>query len=143
MYQSVSDETKALFKERIDSKHLDGISWEVVDNDKLKKTNNMCGKTLVNNATVRAVTNVDVIFEINEAVFDRLTELYQLITIDKLLAYVEYDMEKESIKKNSPDVQEHSGILLKYEAMKLQELTSEVQRIYTELKEENAKSDGK
>lgn len=144
-YLAASDETTKLFKDRITTKHLDSITWSVLSNNTLKMSvDNMCGKTIINSQVARARYDEDVIFIINEDVFDRLTELQQIITIDKLLADIEYDMDADTVKKKQKDIQEHSGILMTYRFEEdLQVLSSEIQRIYTEIKEEKTRSDGK
>lgn len=143
-YQQVSDETKKFFKERITTKHLEGLKWGVISNSDFKITKDkMLGKALINNAAIRARHGEDVLFIINEPVFDRLSEKHKIIAMDKLLAYVEYDMENEKVKKSQPDILEHSGILMTYDFMQLQSLSSEISRIFQEIKEENTRTDGK
>jgi hypothetical protein len=143
MRQKVTDETHKLFQERIVTKHLDGLGWSVIDNTDLKMSKDkMCGKTIINNASVRFQTGVDVIFEINEDVFMRLSDKHQIIVVDKLLADIDYDMEDEKVKRCAKDVQEHSGIIERY-GNEVTALSSEIARVYQELKEDNTRTDGK
>ena len=144
-YQEASDDTVKLFKERIVSQHLDTISWGVLSDDSLKMSvDHMCGKLVINNPLARARYNEDVLFIINENVFDRLSELNQIITVDKLLAEIEYNLEKDTVKKKKKDIQEHSGILTKYAFdTKLQVLYEEISSIYEEIEDEQARNDGK
>ena len=143
-YQKVSDETEKLFKDRIVTKHLDGLSWGVISDDTLKMSKDkMCGKTIVNNQIVRERYDEDVLFIINEPVFDRLSEKHQIIMVDKLIAYIEYNLDTDKIKKRTPDVQEFSGVLMQYQWSELEILSSEISRVYQEIKEENTRSDGK
>jgi len=142
MRQKVTDDTQKLFKDRVVTKHLDGLEWRVIDNSDLKMSKDkMCGKTLINNEAVRFETGIDVIFEINEQVFIRLSDLHQIVVIDKLLADIYYDMEEGKIKKTTKDVQEHSGIIERY-GSEVTALASEIARLYQEIKEENTRSDG-
>lgn len=140
--RQVSEQTETLVKERINQMHLDGLSYSLVANDKLKVTKSkMCGKVIFNPPEAKAQYGEDVIFVINEEVFDRLSEKNQIIFIDKLLSTIEYNLETEKVKRNSPDVQEYSGMLLKFGYNSLMELASEISRISEEVKEENSKSD--
>lgn len=135
-YQNASEDTIALFKERINLMYLDGLAWRVASHSDFKKSkDNMCGKLIINNPAQRALYGEDLIFVINEEVFDRLQELTKIIIIDKLLAQVSYDLEKETVKKSSPDIQEHSGILLRYKFDILQAVSAEISQVYEKLAE--------
>lgn len=142
-YQKATQDTIDLFQERINQMHLDRITWSVASNNTMKKSkDNMCAKLIINSAIQRAMYGEDLIFLINEDVFDRLQEHSQIIIIDKLLAQVNYDLEKETLKKSSPDIQEHSGILMKYNFNVLQAVSAEITQIYEKLKEERTQNDG-
>ena len=138
----LSDENLKLFKERVNSKHLDGLKWKVLVNDAMKMKNNMCGVTHINKPAIRMATGLDVVFELNEVVFDRLEEKYKIMMIDKLLAYINYNLDTDHIKTCTPDVKEHSGILETYGNL-VNALTSEISRIYNEMSEDNTRTDGK
>jgi hypothetical protein len=83
----------------------------------------------------------DVIFVLNEDIFDNLIDEYQKMVIDKLFAQVNVDLEKEKISKATPDIQEFSGLLLKY-GNELLSLRSEIERLYNKAKEDETKNDG-
>lgn len=142
-YENVSEDTELLFRERINQYHLDGLQWSVMGAELKKSKDNMCGKVHINPEAARQAYGEDVIFIINEDVFDRLKEEHQLVFIDKLIAQVGYDLEKDKIKKSEPDVKEHSGMLLKYGYDTLSTVSSEISRIYGELKEDKQKNNGK
>jgi hypothetical protein len=142
-HEEVSDETQALFEERVNTQNLENLRFKVISNDKLKKSkDNMCGKVVVENPVARDVHNNDVIFIINESIFDQLLEEHQIIVIDKMLAQVEYDMEKEKVSKNTPDIQEFSGILEKYPFTMLQALSLSIAQLYEKKGEDETKNDG-
>jgi len=142
--EKVSEENLGIFRERIAQMNLGGLNWNVTSDITLKKSkDNMCARVIINNATQKSIYGDDVIFVINEDVFDRLQEHSQIIVIDKLLAQINYDLEKEKVKKNSPDIQEHSGILYKYKFEILQSLSAEISQIYQKMKEEATGNDGK
>lgn len=140
---AVSDETVQLLTERINKQFLDGIVWTATHDKDLKMSkDNMCAKVIVNGKPQRAAWGVDVIFNINEDVFDSLSDASQIIVLDKLVAGISYDPDKEIVKRNTPDIQEHSGILLKYPFPTLQATSIEIAQIYEKLKEDKTDSNG-
>lgn len=129
-----SEETIELFKERAKHLNFDGVKWTVNHQEDLKMSkDHMCGKTIINNPH-NAMYGYDVIFVLNEDVFDLLEDKYQQIVIDKLFAQVNVDLEKDKISKATPDIQEFSGLFLKY-GNEMLSLRSEIERIYNENKE--------
>jgi hypothetical protein len=136
-----SEETIELFKERAKHLNFEALKWNVHNQEDLKMTkDHMCGKVVINNPHA-AMYGVDVIFVVNEDVFDLLTDEYQQMVIDKLFAQVNHDLEKEKTSKSTPDIQEFSGLLLKY-GNQLLDLRSEIDRIYKEKKEMETGNDG-
>jgi pyruvate/2-oxoglutarate/acetoin dehydrogenase E1 component len=136
-YAPACDANITIFKERAILMHLDKIKFVVASHENMKKTKDqMCGRLIINNAIQRAMYGQDIIFVINEEVFDRMSDDSQIIMVDKLLAQVSYDLEKESIKKSAPDIQEHSAILQKYTFNMLLSVSAEITQIYEKLAEE-------
>jgi hypothetical protein len=130
-----SEETIQMFKERAAHLNFDNLKWTVHNQEDLKMSKDcMCGKVIINNPH-SAMHGFDVIFVVNEDVFDLLTEDYQKMVIDKLFAQVNIDLEKDKISKATPDIQEFSLLLLKY-GNDLLSLRSEIERIYNQKKEE-------
>lgn len=142
-YAEVEDQTLELFQERIATQSLDNLRYKVISNDKLKKSkDNMCGKVIVENPIAREVHNNDVIFIINESIFDQLLEEHQILVIDKMLAQVGYDLEKDKVSKNTPDIQEFSGILSKYPFPILEALSASIAQLYEKKVEDEMGNDG-
>lgn len=136
-YQPACDANITLFKERAALMHLDNLKFTVASHETMKKTKDqMCGRVMINNAIQRAMYGQDLIFVINEEVFDRMLDESQIIMIDKLMAQVSYDLEKETLKKSAPDIQEHSSILQKYNFNILQTVSAEITQIYEKLEED-------
>lgn len=138
-FEEVGQDTVDLLKERIVTQHLDGVRWKVKHYAKLKNQNGIPCKAEFPKKSIAEVCGFDVLFIINEDIFDGLTEEYQKIAIDKLLAYVHFDMQKDVVKNSTPDVKEHSGILMRYDyTNKILPLQSEVERLYREKEEEGS-----
>ena len=137
-----SVETIAQFQERANHLNFSELKWTVNHQEDFKMTkDHMCGKVIINNPH-NAMYGYDVIFVINEDVFDNLLDDYQQMVIDKLFAQVNHDLEKEKVSKATPDIQEFSGLLLKYGFEKIQSLHSEIERIYQQREEVETKNDG-
>jgi hypothetical protein len=139
--QKAAEETIELFQKRIEHLNFSGLKWTVNGQEDLKMSkDHMCGKVIINNPHT-AMYGYDVIFVLNEDIFDALTDEYQTMVIDKLLAQVNHDLEKEKTSKVTPDIQEFSGLLLKY-GNDLLSLRSEVERLYNQKKENETGNDG-
>lgn len=135
-----SEETIQMFQERAAHLNFDDVKWTVHNQEDLKMSkDHMCGKVIVNNPHA-AMHGYEVIFVINEDIFDKLTDDYQKMVIDKLFAQVNIDLEKEKISKATPDIQEFSLLLLKY-GNDLLSLRSEIERLYNQKGEEETPND--
>jgi hypothetical protein len=136
-----SEETIEIFKERATHLNFENVKWTVHNQEDLKMSkDHMCGKVIVNNPHA-AMHGYDVIFVLNEDIFDNLIDEYQKMVVDKLFAQVNVDLEKEKISKATPDIQEFSGLLLKY-GNELLSLRSEIERLYNKAKEDSTQNDG-
>lgn len=135
-----SEETIQMFQERASHLNFGDVKWTVHNQEDLKMSkDHMCGKVIVNNPH-SAMHGYEVIFVLNEDIFDLLTEEYQKMVIDKLFAQVNIDLEKDKISKATPDIQEFSLLLLKY-GNDLLSLRSEIERLYNQKKEEEPPKD--
>ena len=61
------------------------------------------------------MTDYDVVIQINEPIFDQLEELQKTYIVKDLLARRVYDMEKDKLVVNQPDVSTFSGVLRQYD----------------------------
>jgi hypothetical protein len=130
-----SEETIQMFQERAQQLNFSDLKWTVHNQEDLKMSkDHMCGKVIINNPH-SAMHGYDVIFVLNEDIFDLLTDEFQKMVIDKLFAQVNVDLEKDKISKATPDIQEFSLLLLKY-GNDLLALRSEIERIYNQKNEE-------
>ena len=135
-----SEETIQMFQERANHLNFNDVKWTVHNQEDFKMSkDHMCGKVIVNNPH-SAMHGYEVIFVLNEDIFDGLTDEYQKMVIDKLFAQVNVDLEKEKISKATPDIQEFSLLLLKY-GNDLLSLRSEIERLYNQKKEEDSSND--
>jgi hypothetical protein len=127
-----SPELIEFIQKRISHFNMGEIKW-TANHDELKMTKDfMCGKVIVTNPHA-AMHGVDVVFVINEDIFDMLDENYQEMVIDKLVAYISHDLEKGKTSKVAADIVEHESVMLHYGMDKLLSLRSEINRIYSNL----------
>jgi len=138
-YTKLGEDNIKLFQERIDKYNLSNfMEFSFFHDEKMKITSDsFLGKVYKNTelSVVQGVPEVTII--VNEDIFDGLSDLHQIIAIDKLLAFVSYDTEKEKVIKTSPDFSEHSLIFEKY-GTELLSLRSEISRLFSEKDESDS-----
>jgi hypothetical protein len=61
------------------------------------------------------MTDYDIIVQINEPIFDQLTEVQKSYIVKDLLAQIVYDMDKDKISIVKPDINTFSGVLRQYD----------------------------
>jgi hypothetical protein len=110
-FKDIYADTKALFKTVIDGTDLDRvISIEILRNDKLKEI----GKVSKSTDLVKFMTDIDVVIQLNELVFEQLDEVQQIIVAESLLAYISFNFETDRLTITKPDVMGHSGVISKF-----------------------------
>lgn len=143
----VSEFTEALFESRFGKTSLHQVcTYSLLHNPKMKfNPTGLCGKVyktseIVKQAAYENNSKVpDFIVVINDDIFNMIQDQeLQEIVIDKLFAQMSFDFEKDTTEIVKPNVQEFSGILLKYEFSKLEALNLHVEGLYEALDEMNA-----
>lgn len=142
-YSTVTDETLSKFEAAFNKSSLNQvITFKVIHNSKMKPNPlGLCGKVsktkeVVQAAVAESFSGVpDFIIEINDEVFIRLSEQSQEVVVDKLLAQIRFDFEKDRSMIVAPDVQEFSGILQKYSWEKLEAAKMETETVFQGIEE--------
>ena len=92
------------------------------------------------NPAVKYLNDFDVIFFLDEAVFDLLTEIQRLYIVEDVVTSIEYNTERDAIKITNNDVSTQSGVLNKYTLdvyLKLQQTIKDVKAHIKETEENN------
>lgn len=139
-----SEYNVSLFENRLSESSLSQvISIAVLSSNKIKlNALGLCGKVYRTTDLIKQAISVklssipDFIIVINEEIFDRLESEHQLIIVDKLLSQIGFDYEKGNTFLNSPDVQEFSSMLKKYDFNNLESLKIHVESLYEKLQED-------
>lgn len=141
IYNEVLDSTEQLFQAKISSWNFP-IKWKIVHaNLKPKKDGSIAELTIVS-PKLKNITDYDFLIVINDNIFGRLSDDLQHVVADKLLAKVNFDFENDALKSATPDFVEFTGVLEKHGYAEVTSAISEIRRIYSEIKEETASSDG-
>lgn len=133
-----SPENFELFSSFFNNTTLSQVTtFALLNSPKLKFQNaGLCGKvSKTSEITKHAITQnqssiPDFVIIINEDVFDRLDKQSQVIIIEKLFAQVSFDYEKDVTTILTPDYQEFSDIILKYDFQALQAVRLAINSIY-------------
>lgn len=141
-FTEISEENYKIFKERVTTSNLGSLKFRILDTDKITDAYKF-GVVIINNEAQRSAYGEDFIIIINENIFDNLTDMNKLIYVDRLLAKVGYDAENDTIKNNTPDVKEHSSVLLSYKYNNIYTMKVEVSQILAKLKEEQKEKEKK
>ena len=143
-YTPVCETTEELFESVFAESSLSQvIKFKLIHNSKLKMNpTGFCGKVIktqdvMHKALANEVTLPEFIIEINDNVFIRLSDNTQKIVIDKVFAQMRFDFEKDKVILATPDVQEFSGILIKYNYEAIEAAKMETQTAFQQLAEEN------
>lgn len=136
-YTPVCDTTEELFESVFAESSLSQvIKFKLIHNSKIKMNpTGFCGKVIktqeaIHKALANEVTLPEFIVEINDDVFIRLSHNTQKIVIDKIFAQMRFDFEKDKVILATPDVQEFSGILMKYSYEAIEAAKMETQAIF-------------
>jgi len=112
-FEEVYEDTLRLFNTHIgDSSIPSFLRIKILSNEGLK---DMPGKVSKAQDIVKFMTNYDIIIQINEPIFDQLSDTQKDYIIKDLLAQVHYDMEKDKLNILKPDVSTFSGVLRQYD----------------------------
>lgn len=149
-YTQVSDSTKNLFEERFIQTSLDQvISFTVLHTPKLKlNPTGLCAKVVKTADIFKAAVELefsgtpDFVIILNEDIFLLLDDLSQIILVDKILAQLGFDFEKDKTLLLTPDVQEFSGLLKRYSYESLEALKLSVESLYQKNNEMTDGGDG-
>lgn len=133
-YDEPFDDNKELFQEIVTEADLDkNVNVKLVTNNRLKRV----GKVSKASDLVKYLDNIDVLIEINEAVFEMLDEQQKRIIAEDLVSYISYYLEKDKIKvEPNPDFMTWSGLLDKYGVEEYQRTLSSIKAAIEQLKEE-------
>jgi hypothetical protein len=112
-FEEVYEDTMSLFNRLIgDSMIPSFLRIKVLSNEGLK---DCPGKVSKAQDIIKFMTNYDVIIQINEPIFDQLGDNQKEYIVKDLLAQVHYDMDKEKLSINKPDVSTFSGVLRQFD----------------------------
>ena len=112
-FEEVYEDTLKIFNRDIEDSHIPGfLKIKVLSNEGLKDSP---GKVSKSADIVKFMTKYDIIIQINEPIFDQLGDNQKDYIIKDLLAQVHYDMDKEKLSINKPDVSTFSGVLRQYD----------------------------
>jgi len=141
----VSEFTEALFESRFEQTGLHQVcTYSLLHNPKMKfNPIGLCGKVYKTPEIVKhaAYENnnskvPDFVIVINDDIFNMVeSEEYQIMMIDKIYAQMGFDFEKDTTTIVTPNVQEFSGILRKYEFNKLEALNLHIEGLFEKLNE--------
>lgn len=145
-FNQASEYNCALFENALFQSSLGQvISIGILSSDKIKlNPSGLCGKVYRTNDVVKQAIQSkfsgvpDFVIVINEDIFDLLDQTQQLIVVDKLLAQIGFDFEKGTTNLITPDIQEFSGILKKYNFNDLESLKLYVESLYQKKEEESS-----
>jgi hypothetical protein len=112
-FEEVYEDTLKLFNRAIEDSHVPGfLKIKVLSNEGLKDNP---GKVSKSQDIVKFMTKYDVIIQVNEPIFDQLGDNQKDYIVKDLLAQIHYDMDKEKLSINKPDVSTFSGVLRQYD----------------------------
>jgi hypothetical protein len=112
-FEEVDQETEKLFKDYVYQSNIPTfVRIKILSNSKIKADFGIVSKA---NDIVKYMTDYDVIIQINEFIFSQLEEKHQDYIIKDLLAQISYDMEKDKLSIDKPDVKTFSGVLQQHD----------------------------
>ena len=112
-FEEVYEDTLSLFNKHIGESSIPSfLKVKILSNEGLK---DLPGKVSKSQDIVKFMTNYDIIIQINEPIFDQLSDTQKDYIIKDLLAQVHYDMEKDKINILKPDVTTFSGVLREFD----------------------------
>ena len=111
-FEEVYEETLEIFNTHINNSGIPTfVNIKILSNANIKDF----GVVTKSQDIVKFMTDYDVIIQINEPIFDKLEEQQKTYVVKDLLARIVYDMEKDKLCVNQPDVTTFSGVLRQYD----------------------------
>lgn len=111
-FEDVYEDTLDFFNQQINNSGIPAfINIKILSNKNIKDF----GSVTKTQDIVKFMTDYDVVIQINEPIFDQLEELQKTYIVKDLLARIVYDMEKDKLVVNQPDVSTFSGVLRQYD----------------------------
>lgn len=111
-FEEVYEETLEIFNTHINKSGIPAfVNIKILSNANIKDF----GAVTKSQDIVKFMTDYDVIIQINEPIFDKLEEQQKTYVVKDLLARIVYDMEKDKLCVNQPDVTTFSGVLRQYD----------------------------
>jgi hypothetical protein len=111
-FEEVYEETLEIFNTHINKSGIPTfVNIKILSNSNIKDF----GVVTKSQDIVKFMTDYDVIIQINEPIFDKLEEQQKTYIVKDLLARIVYDMEKDKLCVNQPDVTTFSGVLRQYD----------------------------
>ena len=112
-FEEVYEDTLRLFNTHIGGSSIPSfLRIKILSNEGLKDTP---GKVSKAQDIVKFMTNYDIIIQVNEPIFDQLTDTQKDYIVKDLLAQVHYDMNKDKVNILKPDVTTFSGVLRQHD----------------------------
>lgn len=137
MYKSADELTYEAFKRGLNETTLsEYIKFKMTSTEKPVNTDGLPLTIDVVKMQHKVHFDCDIIITINEEIFDRLTEGVQNYIIKKTWCYVQYDVEKEVVKKIKPEFIEFDSLLCKLSYEEIEAYRIGIDNIVTEYKEE-------
>jgi len=140
MLSLATDLTRQQFRTIIDGTFLRECDWEILNNPKLKPSEDgMFSKVKIQSSDLVLTGAKEFIVILNEDLFDRLIPEHQAIFILKTIAQIGYNTEKGECVKVKPNFVEYDSIISKWGYDKLVEFKTTVSQTYEKYKEETKK----
>ena len=137
-YETPFEDTQLIFKRVIDGTGLArNVSIKILTNNKLKQI----GKVTKTNPLVHYLCSEDIIIELNESVFEHLTDLQKIIVAESLVAYIQYDLDKDKLVIGKPDVIGHSGVISKFGQKVYLNLLEVIKEIYNQRNDQHTEKE--
>ena len=110
-FEDVYEDTLDFFNQQINNSGIPAfVNIKILSNKNIKDF----GTVTKTQDIVKFMTDYDVVIQINEPIFDQLEEEQKTYVVKDLLARIVYDMEKDKLCVNQPDVSTFSGVLRQY-----------------------------
>jgi hypothetical protein len=122
------EDTQLIFNRVIDTTLLrqNGITVIILVDNTAKKLYH----PVLANPIHKHRTGDDVIITLNETIFEQLTDEQKEIVAHQVLAYINYDLEKDKLSIVKPDVIEHSGVVQRFGIDAITTLRLSVESLY-------------
>ena len=136
----ITEQNQKIFDDIIGVAELDRfINYTIIG---VKKQNEVI-KAQKANPAIKYLSDYDIIFYLDEEVFDSLTEVQRLYLVEDIITSVEYNTERDAVKIVSPDVSTQSGVLNKYTLDVYLSLQQTIRDVKAQIKEREAEEKSK